>query len=620
MIPADFAPHLGTIVGTARPSSDDALTSLKQLIREIHRRSLWQVLGIYAVGGWVVFEVVQTATEGLGLPQWFPQLAALLLLVGLPIVMATAFVQEGIAPHNSPGDLRSAPSERAGPPGDQPPGLRSVLTWRHAILGGTAVFALWGLVAAGWLVFGGPRTPENAPPGIRSLAVLPLENNMGDPDQDYFVDGMTELLTAELAKVGGILVTSRTSTAQYKDSPKTAAQIAAELGVDALIEGSILRGTESVRVTVQLIEGATDRHLWAESYEGRLEDAVALQGRIATAIVREIEIVLTPDEQALLASVGPVDPVAQDAFLRGEVYLDRVRREEGGGGEAAELAVESYRRAIGLAPDWALAHAALAEAHHWIASSRPGGRDAEHCELSRVASERALGLDEREPRAHLARGFDLYRCDWDFGEAEPEYRRAFELSPNASRWGLGLMYLHMGRYDEAIASYRHDLERSPAWLILRVQFGFALHCAGRDEEAEQQLREAIALGYLQPIAYRVLGMALLELGRTEDAIRTVEQGRELSQGTLQGFLAYAYARSGDLARAERLLDEAEAAGEEVWPFVYTALGQKDRALALYQDAFERRSTAFLRIHCDPYVEELRTDPQIQRMMVEAFGG
>lgn len=600
------------------------MNRLKQLIHEIHRRSLWQVLGIYLVSGWVVFEVVQTLTEGLGLPAWFPALAMVLLLIGLPVVLATAFVQEGFGP--SDGTASSVDDDDGGGPPPAPErvsretaGPRRFLTWRLALLGGVGAFAVLGVIASAWLLFRARESPTAASAPIGSIAVLPLGNNMGDPAQDYFVDGMTELLTAELAKIGSLIVTSRTSAGQYRNTTKSMPEIARELGVDGLVEGSVLRGGDSILVTVQLIEGATDRHLWADSFRGRLEDAIGLQGRIAAAIAREIQAVLTPAEQDLLARARPVDPAAQEAFLRGEFYMERVYR-----GEdvlaSLPLALEQYRQAVGLAPDWALAHAAEAQTLHWLASL--GIDPATNCALSKGASERALELDEAEARAHLARGFALYRCDWSFAEAERENLRAFELSPNAVRWGVALLYKDLARWEDAIQAYRHSIDRSPAWSLLHAQLGSLLVCAGRFQEAEQQLRTLVELDPSQPTAYGALSQALIGLGRPGDAVRAAERAvataSELGAPSVIGYAAYVYARAGDVARAERVLEGALAAGESVPPFAFAAVGRMDRALAMYFDSFERRSDWFRQIQCDPYLDELRENPEIRRMMAAVF--
>lgn len=314
-----------------------------------------------------------------------------------------------------------------------------------------------------------------------------------------------------------------------------------------------------------------------------------------------------------------MDPAAQEAFLRGEFYMERVYRGEDVL-ESLPLALEQYRQAVRLAPDWALAHAAEAQTLHWLASL--GIDPATNCALSKGASERALELDEAEARAHLARGFALYRCDWSFAEAERENLRAFELSPNAVRWGVALLYKDLARWEDAIQAYRHSIDRSPAWSLLHAQLGSLLVCAGRFQEAEQQLRTLVELDPSQLTAYGALSRALIGLGRPEDAVRALEtaaaMATELGATPVSGYAAYVYARAGDVARAERVLEGALAAGESVPPFAFAAVGRMDRALAMYFDSFERRGDWFRQIQCDPYLDELRENPEIRRMMAAVF--
>jgi TolB-like protein len=325
------------------------VSRLEDLIHEIHRRSLWQVLGIYLVGAFIAFQGVEALVSGLGLPDWVPGFAVVLLIIGLPIVMATAFVQEGVG---FPGPPADAP-RRAGVAADATAGggseLRRLFNWRNAILGGVLAFALWGVVAGGWLLFGGEIA---RPPGsIRSLAVLPLENLSGDPDQEYFADGMTEALISNLAKLSPLSVISRTSVMQYKGARRPLPEIARELHVDAVVEGSVLRAGGGVRITAQLIDGRSDQHLWSGSYTRDLDDILALQSEVARSIAREIELELTPTQQARLVSTGRVDPAAYDAYVRGSHFLRSLTPSDHGIG--VKYLEEAVRLDSSYAPAWA---------------------------------------------------------------------------------------------------------------------------------------------------------------------------------------------------------------------------------------------------------------------------
>ena len=325
------------------------MSRLKRLIQEIHRRSLWQVLGIYLVGAWVAFQGIEALVSVLGLPEWVPGFALVVLIVGLPIVLATAFVQEGVGAEEAPAEA-PAPSEAEGA------GLHLVLTWRNVILGGVVVIALAGVGVAGWLLLGGEisRSPET----IRSIAVLPLENLTGDPGQEYFADGMTEAVISEFARLGALSVISRTSVMRYKQSDKSLPEIAQELNVQGVVEGSVFRAGDRVRITLQLIDARNDLHLWAQTYERDLSDVLALQSDVARAVAEQIRLELTPEEQAALTPSRTVDPRAYDAYLRGLQLRGPPTLVMVWGPQA----IEQFERAVELDPDFAEGWAGLAGA------------------------------------------------------------------------------------------------------------------------------------------------------------------------------------------------------------------------------------------------------------------
>jgi TolB-like protein len=329
------------------------VSRLKRLIQEIHRRSLWQVLGIYLVGAWVAFQGIEALVSGLGLPEWVPGLTVAILIAGLPIVLATAFVQEGVGVQEAPAE-KAGPSEAEGatPPADTG-GLQLVLTWRNVALGGVLLIVLAGFVAAGWLLLRGEtaRPPES----IRSIAVLPLDNLSGDPEQQYFADGMTEALIANLGKIASLHVISRTSIMQYRGVHRALPEIARELNVDAIIEGSILRAGDSVRITAQLIDARTDHHLWAESYERDLQDVLALQTDVARAIAAKVEAKLTPEEEARLDGTQLVNPKAYEAYLKGRHYFEK------GTASDSRIAAGYFEQAAYEDPGFAPAYAGLAD-------------------------------------------------------------------------------------------------------------------------------------------------------------------------------------------------------------------------------------------------------------------
>ena len=336
---------------------------LRRFIREIHRRSLWQVLGIYLVASWAVLQVVDTLGGALNLPDWFPSFALALLIVGLPIVLATAFVQEG-GPGRETGDVNvdGAPTS-ALPPG----GASGLFTWRNAILGGVGAFALLGFVGFGWVLFGGGigggSGSGDAPNIEQSVAVLPFDNMSGDPDNEYFSDGITEELLNALAQLPDLRVPGRTSSFAFKGQNITIQQIADTLDVTHILEGSVRRAGERVLITAQLVDAQTDSHLWSDTYERELNDIFAIQREIATAIADQLQVTLSGGVEVSLAGQGTQNPEAHEAYLRGRHLWNQRTR------ESILASIEEFQRAVDLDLGYAEAWSGLADAHlvfmHW---------------------------------------------------------------------------------------------------------------------------------------------------------------------------------------------------------------------------------------------------------------
>ncbi len=278
---------------------------LGRALQEVHRRSVWQVIGLYVLAGWVVLQIVDTLTGTLRLPEWFPPFALVLLLLGFPMVIATAFVQRG---HEEPPPISELPPDLLDRPAQGPRAVDKLFTWKNAFGGGILAFALWGVIAAAWVfVIGGPpQRAEAAPVGqalgpwvnteLPAVAILPLADLSETGDFQYFADGIQEELLARLSKASGLLVLSRTSVLRYRAPEMDIVGIAEELGAAAVVEGSVRRIDDRVRVTLQLIEARSGAHLWAESYDGDLTDPLALQSRIALAATAALEGALVPVE------------------------------------------------------------------------------------------------------------------------------------------------------------------------------------------------------------------------------------------------------------------------------------------------------------------------------------
>ena len=457
----------------------------------------------------------------------------------------------------------------------------------------------------------------SSPARIRSLVVLPLVHLSGDPEQEYFADGMTEALITDLAQIADLRVVSRTSAMQFKGVSKPLPEIARQLGVDAVVEGTIARSGGRVRISAQLIDAATDRHLWARSYERDLEDVLVLQGEVAAAIAGEIRVRIEPQVQAKLSRERRVDPRAYEAYLRGRYHWNR-RSADG-----IRRGIEYFQEAIERDPAYAPAYAGLAQAYDTLGSYNflPPG---EAFSLARAAVTRALELDESLPEAHVAWGGVLQSHLWDWPGAEAEFRRALDLDPNlagAHHWYSDFLTV-MKRPDDAIASARRAAELDPLNLAINMTLGAAYFYARRYEEAMELQRKTLDLDPSFGPAHRSMGGALEQLGRYDEAIAEFRKGAALSDDlSATSLLAHAYAVSGRTEEAWSLLEEleeAEARDRYVSPYslaaVYTGLGNADRAFALLNRAFHSRDRGMASLLVAPRFDTLRADPRFSDLL------
>ncbi len=454
---------------------------------------------------------------------------------------------------------------------------------------------------------------------IDSIAVLPLENFSGDANQEYFADGMTEALIADLAQISSLRVISRTSVMQYKGVRKPLTEIARELHVDAILEGTVFHDGQRVRITAQLIEAATDRHLWVKSYERDLRDILALHSEVARAVAREIKITLTADEEIRLATSRPVNPVAHEAYLKGQYHLQQFKMgmlEE----DHFRPSVEYFQQAIELDPDWAKAHAALAQAYHFAASA--GVSPSEYYPKSKAAALKALEIDETVSDAHGSLAFVLHYYDWDWVAAEREYRRALELNPNPAEmaWGVALFFLSAGHYDDAILWYKRAEERNPLFIPLKAQLGWAYTCAGQYDQAIKLLRNTLELEPNSPYVRINLADAYLRRSMYEEALAELQKvvTANPESSTYLANLGYAYAVAGRKGEALEVLNRLEKEISDRYFIalaeLYVALGKKNEALVLLQKAYEKRSSGLLFIRCYTVFDSLRDNPAFQEIL------
>ncbi len=451
-----------------------------------------------------------------------------------------------------------------------------------------------------------------------SVAVLPLDNLSGDPEQEYFADGMTDALIADLAKIGGLKVISRTSAMQYKGARKPLREIAAALGVGAVVEGSVLRSGRRVRITAQLINAATDRHLWAETYERDLGDILDLQGEVARAIAGKILVKLTPRERSRLGGAGPVNPQAHEAYLRGRYFWHQRTP------ESVRKGLECFRRAVTADPSYARAWAGIADSY-----IVDGGRylsvppDVAYSR-AREAADKAVELDDELAEAHTSLAAVLTDYDWDWTTGEKEFRRAIELNPNyvTARYWFADHLARLGREEESIREAQRALEIDPLSLTTNFMLAWVCFFARRYDDAVNQARKTIELGPRFVPGYRVLGWVHEERGEYDQALAAHSKASELSDGNLdfRAQLGRPHALAGRKDEARKVLAEltARAESESVAALdlatLHAALGDVPSALAWLSRACDQHDDHVPYIKVNPRLDSLRPEPGFQDLL------
>ncbi len=485
-----------------------------------------------------------------------------------------------------------------------PRGTSWALRW--LVLGGVAVLALLPVT----YVMTRTHAADRTRPKITSLAVLPLKNLSGDPAQEYFADGMTEAVIGRLSMIRGLRVISRTSVMRFKDIRMSAPEIAKTLHVDAIVEGSVIREGGRIRVTAQLIRGATDEHLWSEAYDREPRDALALESEVAQSIARKVEVTVTGEERARLVAARHVSPEVYESYLKGQFATSNSRTE-------TEKSITYFEEAIRKDPTFAPAYVGLAEAYDHLGTVFVGVPPSETRPKEISAARKALELDPELAEAHVLLA-DMQQKQWHWTEAEAEYRRALELKPNdaAAHLGLANWLMCQGRTEEALAWSRRARELDPLG-VSGVSLGWIMFHARHYEDAIRELRSVLAVHPDNATAHWFLGFVLIDNGQPEEAIPELEKTVSLmdrSPGAI-GVLIRAYARAGRRTDALRLLAELkerkQASYVPAGAFVnaYLGLGDHDQALAWLERAYQEQSNIlqFLKVH--PFFDPIRDDPR-----------
>ena len=576
---------------------------------ELKRRNVVRVAIAYAIVSWLLLQVADVILDNIEAPTWVFQATLLLLIIGFPvaIIFAWAFelTPEGLKKEKDVGRSESV----------------THLTGRKLD------FVIIGVLAIAVVVFAVERfasvedTPSSSlsTDGRQSIAVLPLDNLSPDPENAFFADGIHDDLLTQLAKIGSLKVVSRTSVLEYRDSPKNMREIGRELGVATLLEGSVRRVGNSVRINVQLIDAETDEHLWAETYDRELtaENIFAIQREMATSIAGELQVTLSREEVARIGVLPTQSTIAYDLYVRGRFFWSQ-RTEEG-----FNRALEYLNQAIEEDPNFALAYAGVASiyvlmGHELFSWSHP--RDS--YPKAQAAARRALELDDTLAEAHSVLGDALLRYDWDFISADREHQRAIALNPN---YGTGHQWyshylLPMGREKESLAHSLRALELDPLNLIINLHLGWHYFYVGENELAIEQLQQTLELSPTFIVANLFLGQVYEQEMRLEEAIEQFERAADLSgrNPVHLAALAHAYGISGRQKDAETLLRKLLSSEQYVPSYeiavIYAGLDRQDEALTWLERAYEEKDSSWLvDVALDPRFQQLHSESRFQSL-------
>jgi TolB-like protein/Flp pilus assembly protein TadD len=493
---------------------------------------------------------------------------------------------------------------------------RSKIRWPMAATMVLVVVALALMVGVRQRVFGGPRVGE-----ISSIAVLPLKNLSGDPTQDYFADGMTEALITELGKISALQVLSHQSVNGYRQTAKPIPEIARELRVGVLLEGTVLHSGSRVRITTNLVQAVPERHLWAESYEFDGQDVLAVQGEVARDVASRIRINVTPQEHARLTRSRRVDPDVYQAYLLGRAFLLQAATTNNW-----RRAKEYFDQAIAKDPAYGPAYASLAELY-MRARGSPFRNPADLRRQARQWAEQALKLDDTLAEAHTALARAAQQ-EWDWVVAEREYRRAIDVNPSYPRARIWYaMYLYgMGRFDEAVVQAKRAQELDPASAYVNTWAAAAYLFGGRSDEGNAFLQKALELDPRYTDANIIRARTYVARGMYDPAVAELQSAVGLTkqrQPLLLGALAHAYARAGRREEALQLVEELRRietdAGEEYVPpfgliWAYAGLGDNDQAFRWLEQAYTQGSDRIVWLNVEPLLDPLRADPRFDELV------
>ena len=587
---------------------------MKEFFAELKRRNVYKVAVAYAVVSWLLLQAASIFFPAFDAPAWVMKIFIIVVIFGFPVALifswAFEITPEGIKLESEIEQSKSI-ARRTG---------RKIV----------AVTIALAVVAAGLFVYQLVRqrstiTPRQSEAATvianKSIAVLPFDNLSRDPDNAYFCEGVQDEILTRLAKVADLKVISRTSTQHFKSTPDNLPQIAKQLGVAHILEGSVQKANDQIRVNVQLINALTDAHLWADTYDRKLTDIFAVESEIAKTIAETLQAKITGSEKSSITKAPTANPEAYELYLKGRFFWNKRT------GADLRKAIEFFNQAIAKDPNYALAYAGLADSY-LLLPNYGGAATADVVPPARAAVTKALELDDSLAEAQASLGL-LDTLDLRLERAITHFERAVQLKPNyatAHHW-LGLGHLSLGHFDQAIAEEKRATELDPLSVIINADLAWTYVCAHRLDEAEAQARRTLEIDPRFFLAHYYLGGVRQAKGQLLEAISEFRQAFDLNGDSYSlAMLGQAYARAGNKAEAQKVLarlnEEAKSrhVAAYAWALLYLGLGDKNRALDELETAYQRGDTNYLFVlKVDPLFEDLRGQPRFEALVQKVVG-
>ena len=586
----------------------------KKLLVEFKRRNVYKVAVAYAVMGWLLIQIATQTFPFLEIPNWAIRLVIMLVAIGFPIALILAWAFE-----LTPEGIRRAET------------VTGATAAKSAHRAWIYVVMVAGILSIGVFFLGrytalrtssSPESAKAAAPSSKSVAVLPFANLSRDPDNAYFAAGIQDEIITRLAKIGELKVVSCLSTQRFKSSPDDLPAIAKELGVANVLQGSVQRSPDAVRVNVQLVGAETDTHLWADTFDRKLTDVFQIESDIAKTIAEKLQAKLTGSEERAISMQPTADVEAHQLYLKGRYLWNRRTAEN------LEKALNYFQQAADKDPNYALAYSGIADTCA-LFSVYGAGAPQEYLPRAKAAAEKAVELDDSLAEAHASLGL-VYHSYFRSAESAREFDRSIQLDPNyatAHHWYGRLTLVMQGKLDHALVEVKRAYELDPVSPIIHTDVGAVYLMARRYDEAIEQLRGTVQMDPEFYWAHRFLGMALDLKGDTTGALAEFTKAFQLNDDPAGlGFIGHAQARMGHEKEARARLDQMNDAAKRryVAPYafalIHLALGDKDQALDwLEKAAQERGLTYFNFIKVDPFLDPLRGDPRFEAVMQKVTG-